>query len=82
MNELKENIKTTIIWHPVAKIMPQKGFCVLLCSKSGEVSEGCWAGEEGLFNQFRWDCVRNDTTHWAALPKPDFEENELINYKD
>ena len=61
-----------IHWVAVTEKMPESGFCILLYSKSGGVSEGAWIGAKGHFEQWRWNSIKNDVTHWAELPGPPY----------
>ena len=79
-----ENIKTTasnstdpllgldnvISWVAVEKKMPESGERVLLYSPKSGVGEGAWISAKGHFEQWRWNSIKNDVTHWAELPKP------------
>lgn len=64
-------VKPAVInWVAITEKMPESGFCILLYSKSGGVAEGSWIGEKGHFEQWRWNSIKDDVTHWAELPEP------------
>ena len=64
-------VKPAVInWVAITEKMPESGFCILLYSKSGGVAEGAWIGAKGHFEQWRWNSIKDDVTHWAELPEP------------
>lgn len=65
----KLNIPAVIHWVAISEKMPESGFCILLYSKSGGVAEGAWIGAKGHFEQWRWNSIVDDVTHWAELPE-------------
>jgi hypothetical protein len=65
-------------WIKISDKMPNSGDCVLLYSKAGGVSEGAYIGLKKHFEQWRWDCVLQNVTHWMPLPEPP-EEKENGN---
>ena len=67
----KQSTKPAVIhWVAISEKMPESGFCILLYSKSGGVAEGAWIGAKGHFEQWRWNSIKDDVTHWAELPEP------------
>ena len=50
--------------------MPDSGQCVLIHSKNGGVAEGAYLSAKGHFEQWRWNAIQKDVTHWMELPKP------------
>jgi hypothetical protein len=31
---------------------------------------GAWLESKGHFEQWRWNSIKDDVTHWAELPEP------------
>ena len=64
-------VKPAVIhWVAITEKMPESGQCVLIYSKNGGVAEGAWIGAKGHFEQWRWNSIKDDVTHWAELPEP------------
>ena len=59
-----------IFWIDVKEKMPDSGQCVLIYSKDGGVAEGAYLSAKGHFEQWRWNAIQKDVTHWMRLPKP------------
>ena len=68
--QCNRDLAVVIHWVDITEKMPESGFCVLIHSKSGGVAEGSWIGSKGHFEQWRWNAIVNDVTHWAELPSP------------
>ena len=67
----KQLTKPAVIhWVAITEKMPESGFCILLYSKSGGVAEGAWNESKQYFEQWKWNAIINDVTHWAELPEP------------
>ena len=62
------NIPVVIHWVSITEKMPESGQCVLIYSKNGGVAEGAYFSGKGHFEQWRWNCIQKDVTHWAELP--------------
>ena len=67
-NELYTLLTTD--WVDVKEKMPDSGKCVLIYSKDGGVAEGAYLSAKGHFEQWRWNAIQKDVTHWMGLPKP------------
>ena len=79
-----ENIKTTasnstdpllgldnvISWVAVEEKMPESGQCVLLYSPKSGVGEGAWISAKGHFEQWRWNAILTNVSHWMPMPEP------------
>jgi hypothetical protein len=57
-------------WIDVKEKMPDSGQCVLIHSKDGGVAEGAYLSTKGHFEQWRWNAIQKNVTHWMVLPKP------------
>jgi len=57
-------------WIDVKEKMPDSGQCVLIHSKDGGVAEGAYLSSKGHFEQWRWNAIQKDVTHWMHLPEP------------
>jgi hypothetical protein len=71
--ENKSNELYTLLttgWIDVKEKMPDSGQCVLIYSKDGGVAEGAYLSAKGHFEQWRWNAIQKDVTHWMRLPKP------------
>ena len=60
----------TNVWIDVKEKMPYNGQCVLIHSKDGGVAEGAYLSTKGYFEQWRWNSIQKNVTHWMELPKP------------
>lgn len=56
-------------WISIKDKMPESGDCVLIYSPSSGVAEGAWIGAKNHFEQWRWNAIITDVTHWRKLPK-------------
>ena len=71
--EIKSNELYTLLtagWIDVKEKMPDSGQCVLIYSKDGGVAEGAYLSAKRHFEQWRWNAIQKDVTHWMGLPKP------------
>ena len=71
--ENKSNELYTLLttgWIDVKEKIPDSGQCVLIYSKDGGVAEGAYLSAKGHFEQWRWNAIQKDVTHWMRLPKP------------
>lgn len=57
-------------WIKVTDRLPDSGECVLLYSPKFSVCEGAWLSEVGYFEQWRWNSMLTNVTHWMPLPEP------------
>ena len=57
-------------WISVEDRLPESGQCVLINSKNGGVAEGAYLSAKGHFEQWRWNSIKKDVTHWQPLPEP------------
>ena len=56
-------------WIPIKVEYPKSGECVLLYSKNGGVAEGAYISAKKHFEQWRWNGIVDDVTHWRSLPE-------------
>ncbi len=57
-------------WISVEERMPESGKCVLLYSPKSGVGEGAWISSKCHFEQWRWNAILTNVTHWMPLPNP------------
>lgn len=57
-------------WISIQDQMPESGECVLLYSPKTGVSEGAWISIKEHFEQWRWNAVMTNVSHWMPLPEP------------
>lgn len=57
-------------WISVEDRLPESGECVLLYSVNSGVVEGAWLSEKNHFEQWRWNAIATNVTHWQPLPNP------------
>ncbi len=57
-------------WISVEDELPESGQCVLLYSPKSGVGEGAWLSDKGYFEQWRWNTILTNVTHWMPLPEP------------
>lgn len=50
--------------------LPNSGECVLLFSIDSGVGEGAYLEKKCYFEQWRWNCIVKNVTHWQPLPLP------------
>lgn len=73
IEEELENVRYNVLadgWRETSKILPESGQCVLIYSEKSGVAEGAYLSAKGHFEQWRWNCVVKDVTHWQPLPPP------------
>jgi hypothetical protein len=63
-------------WVSVEDRFPESGQCVLLYSDESGVVEGAWSKEIECFDQWRWNCICKNVTHWQPLPSPPKTDNK------
>lgn len=56
------------LWIDVNEKMPESGQCVLLYSPKSGVGEGAWISAKGHFEQWRWNAIMTNVSHWMPLP--------------
>lgn len=61
-----------IRWVAVEEKMPESGQCVLLYSPKSGVGEGAWISTKGHFEQWRWNAILTNVSHWMPMPEPPF----------
>lgn len=61
-------------WIPVSEGLPEVGRSVLI-SDGVWTAEGCYRAD-GSWQQFRWDCLKEDVNAWKPLPEPYRESEE------
>jgi hypothetical protein len=64
------SIPAVIHWVDITEKMPESGQCVLLYSPKSGVGEGAWISAKGHFEQWRWNAILTNVSHWAELPEP------------
>jgi hypothetical protein len=64
------SIPAVIHWVAITEKMPESGQCVLLYSPKSGVGEGAWISAKGHFEQWRWNAILTNVSHWAELPQP------------
>ena len=64
------NKPAVISWVAVEKKMPESGECVLLYSPKSGVGEGAWISAKGHFEQWRWNAILTNVSHWMPMPEP------------
>ena len=42
----------------------------MIYSKDGGVAEGAYLSAKGHFEQWRWNAIQKDVTHWKPLCEP------------
>lgn len=57
-------------WISVKERLPQSGQCVILYSVKSGVAEGAWLESKGHYEQWRWNAIMTNVTHWMPLPEP------------
>lgn len=67
---LNECYVPVINWVAVEEKMPESGQCVLLYSKDGGVAEGAYLSSKGHFEQWRWNAILTNVSHWMPIPEP------------
>jgi len=63
-------IADVISWVAVEEKMPESGQCVLLYSPKSGVGEGAWISAKGHFEQWRWNSILTNVSHWMPMPEP------------
>ena len=63
-------ISDVISWVAVEEKMPESGQCVLLYSPKSGVGEGAWISAKGHFEQWRWNSILTNVSHWMPMPEP------------
>ena len=63
-------IADVIKWVAVQEKMPESGQCVLLYSSKSGVGEGAWISAKGHFEQWRWNAILTNVSHWMPMPEP------------
>jgi hypothetical protein len=64
------NKPAVISWVAVEDKMPESGQCVLLYSTKSGVGEGAWISAKGHFEQWRWNTILTNVSHWMPMPEP------------
>ena len=64
------NITDVMRWVAVEEKMPESGQCVLLYSQKSGVGEGAWIIAKGHFEQWRWNAIVTNVSHWMPMPNP------------
>lgn len=57
-------------WVAVKDKLPESGQCVIIYSKDGGVAEGAYLSSKRHFEQWRWNSIQKDVTHWKPLCEP------------
>jgi len=57
-------------WVSVKDELPESGQCVMIYSKDGGVAEGAYLSAKGHFEQWRWNAIQKDVTHWKPFCEP------------
>ncbi len=63
-------VGAVISWVAVEEKMPESGQCVLLYSPKSGVGEGAWISAKGHFEQWRWNAILTNVSHWMPMPEP------------
>jgi len=61
-------------WISVENEMPDSGECVLLYSPKHGVAEGSRISKHDHFEQWRWNAIMTNVTHWQPMPEPPRKE--------
>ena len=64
------DLSNVMQWVATDKEMPPSGQCVLLYSAKSGVAEGAWISAKGHFEQWRWNAIMTNVTHWMPMPEP------------
>jgi len=64
------DLSNVMQWVATDKEMPPSGQCVLLYSVKSGVAEGAWISAKGHFEQWRWNAIMTNVTHWMPMPEP------------
>jgi len=72
LNAVNEALTIPVVknWVEVKDELPESGQCVMIYSKDGGVAEGAYLSAKGHFEQWRWNAIQKDVTHWKPLCEP------------